>query len=344
MEYPLLWQLFVFPAKPISPKSEANMSEETARLKNFPIAWFSIIMGMAGFAIAWAKTEQLFSLGIDISPWLLGLTVVLAVLLAALYLAKLAIYPGEVAAEVRHPVKLAFVPTVSISLILLAIATLHAAPQASFWMWSAGTVLHLMLTLYVLSSWIHHGKYEIQHLNPAWFIPVVGNILVPIAGMHHAPAEISWFFFSAGLFFWPVLTAILFYRLIFHASLPERMMPTLFIFIAPPAVGFISYLSLVGSVDAFAMMLYCVGLFFTLLLVTQIAYFSRLKFFLSWWAYSFPLAAITIATLAMAEHTGGALFYMLATILLAILSLVIIGLIALTLLAVFRRDICVEGH
>jgi tellurite resistance protein len=320
------------------------MSEQTARLKNFPVSWFSVIMGMAGFTIAWAKTEQLFSLGIEISPWLLGLTVVLALLIAAVYLAKLARHPGEVAAEVQHPVKLAFVPTISISLILLSIATLHAAPQASFWLWSIGTVLHLALTLYVLSSWTQHDKYEIQHLNPAWFIPVVGNILVPIAGVHHAPAIVSWFFFSTGLFFWPVLTAILFNRLIFHATLPVRMVPTLFIFIAPPAVGFISYLNLVGGVDAFAMILYCVGLFFTLLLATQIAYFSKVPFFLSWWAYSFPLAAITIATLAMAEQSGWAGFATLGAVLLAVLSLVIAGLLARTLLAVYRREICVEGH
>ncbi|MFO7542026.1 MAG: SLAC1 anion channel family protein [Thiobacillus sp.] len=268
----------------------------------------------------------------------------LAELLAAIYLAKLARYPGEVAGEARHPVKLAFVPTVSISLILLSIATLHPAPHASFWLWSIGTVLHLALTLYVLSSWMHHDKYEIQHLNPAWFIPVVGNILVPIAGIHHAPFEISRFFFSAGLFFWPVLTAILFNRLIFHTSMPARLMPTLFIFIAPPAVGFVSYINLVGGIDAFAMVMYSVALFFTLLLATQIAYFTKLAFFLSWWAYSFPIAAITIATMAMAEHTGVAFFFTLAIVLLAILTLVIAGLLARTLLAVFRCEICVEGH
>jgi len=320
------------------------MSEPSSRLKNFPISWFSIVMGLAGLTIAWSKTESIFSLDVPISLGLLALTIMAAGLLAAIYFAKWLKYPGEVVAEVRHPVKLAFVPTVSISLILLSIATLHLAPQVSFWLWSIGTVLHLMLTLYVLSSWMHHDRYEIQHLNPAWFIPVVGNILVPIAGVHHAPAEISWFFFSAGLFFWPVLTAILFYRLIFHASLPGRLLPTLFIFIAPPAVGFISYLNLVGGVDAFAMVLYSVGLFFTLLLAAQIGYFSKLQFFLSWWAYSFPLAAITIATLAMAEHSGLPFFFILAPILLTILSLVIAGLLVRTVLAVARREICVEGH
>ena len=79
--------------------------------------------------------------------------------------------------------KLAFVPTISISLLLLAIAAMHQAPALSKGLWVAGTVLHAGLTLYVMSSWIRHDKFEITHLNPAWFIPVVGNILVPIAGV-----------------------------------------------------------------------------------------------------------------------------------------------------------------
>jgi tellurite resistance protein len=320
------------------------MTAETTRLKHFPVSWFALIMGMSGFSIAWSRAEHFFGLGFSISPALLGLTAVLFLVLSAIYVAKAAKYPEEVLGEVRHPVKLAFVPTFSIGLLLLAIGLLRAAPDVSFWLWSAGTVLHLGLTLYVLSSWVHHTKYEIAHLNPAWFIPVVGNILVPVAGVQHASPEISWLFFSLGLFFWPVLTAIIFYRLIFHGSLPERFVPTLFIFIAPPAVGFISWYNLTGEVDAFGRILYFVGLSFTLLLVAQIGYFVRLRFFLSWWAYSFPIAAITIATLIMARATGLALYAWLATGLLVVLTAVILMLLARTALAVARREVCVEGH
>jgi len=320
------------------------MTENNARLKNFPISWFAMIMGLAGFAIAWSRAEQIFGLGFSISPVLLGLSAVLFVMVTALYAAKAMKYPQEVIAEFKHPVKLAFVPTFSIGLLLMAAATLHVAPAASFWLWSVGTVLHLVITLYVLSSWIHHTKYEIAHLNPAWFIPVVGNILVPIAGVHHAPADISWFFFSLGLFFWPVLTAVIINRLIFHGSLPERFLPTLFIFIAPPAVGFISWFNLVGELDTFGRVLYFIGLFFTLLVMSQIGYFARIKFFLSWWAYSFPIAAITIATLIMAKATKLPFYSGLAAVLLALLTLIIVGLLARTLLAVLRKEICVEGH
>ncbi|MFA5083233.1 MAG: SLAC1 anion channel family protein [Hydrogenophilaceae bacterium] len=320
------------------------MSTESARLKNFPISWFAMVMGLAGFTIAWSRAEDIFGLGFALSPVLLALTAGVFVALAGLFAAKAMKYPQEVLAEFQHPVKLSFVPTFSIGLLLLSIACLHSLPGLSFWLWSAGAALHLAITLYVLSSWVHHSKYEIGHLNPAWFIPVVGNILVPIAGVHHAPVDLSWFFFSLGLFFWPILTAILFYRLIFHASLPERFMPTLFIFIAPPAVGFISWYNLVGEIDAFGRVLYFVGLFFALLLLVQASYFTRLKFFLSWWAYSFPIAAITIASLVMYKATGVAVYAWIAGLLLALLTAVIAMLLARTGQAVLRREICVEGH
>jgi hypothetical protein len=163
---------------------------------------------------------------------------------------------------------------VSIALILLSIAWLPVSAPYSKLLWLAGTGLHLLLTLYVITQWMHQGKFEIVHLNPAWFIPVVGNILVPIAGVSHAPVEVSWFFFSVGLLFWPVLLTIIIYRVIFHGSLPERLMPTLFILIAPPAVGFLSYLKLTGELDAFAHVLYHGALFFTLLLFTQLRWFT----------------------------------------------------------------------
>jgi tellurite resistance protein len=50
--------------------------------------------------------------------------------------------------------------------------------------------------------------------------------------------------------------------------------------------------------------LYFAGLFFTLLAFTQLGRFAKLSFFLSWWAYSFPLAVITIASLLMYEQTS----------------------------------------
>ncbi len=319
------------------------MTETNApRLPHFPVAWFSTVMGLGGLTIAWRRAEELLQLPISISSWLLAISTLLFVVLAGIYGAKALKHKTAVVKEWGHPVRMNFVPTFSIGLILLSLAWLPVNPGYSKILWMVGTAIHLMLTFYVITQWIHHTKFEIAHMNPAWFIPVVGNILVPIAGIQHAPAEISWFFFSIGLMFWPVLLAIIFYRVIFHNSMPERLMPTLFILIAPPAVGFISYVKLTGGVDAFAQVLYNGGLFFTLLLFFQVKWFARLKFFLSWWAYSFPLAAITVATLLMFQQTGSTLYLRLSGILLGIATVVIAGLVIRTAIAIKNKEICIE--
>lgn len=313
-----------------------------SRLKNFPIAWFAMIMGLGGLTIAWAKAEQLLPLPVHVSPYLLALSTLLFFVLSVVYAIKVVRFRNAAGMEWNHPIKMSFVPTFSIALLVLSIAWLEVNPAYSHLLWLFGAGIHLVLTLHIVSQWMHQTKFEIVHLNPAWFIPVVGNILVPIAGVHHAPAWISWFFFSIGIVFWPVLLTIIFYRVIFHGSLPERLLPTLFILIAPPAVGFVSYLKLTGSVDAFANILYFSGLFFTLLLFFQVRWFLRLRFYLSWWAYSFPLAAITIASLTMFHYTAERSFLHLAGLLLGITTAVIAGLFARTFLGVVRNEICIE--
>ncbi len=313
---------------------------QTSRLANFPISFFAVVMGLSGLSIAWESAELTFKLPFRLDGALIPFTALVFIALLALYLTKLIHYPDEVIKELNHPVKLNFFPAISISLILLAIATLKLLPGLSLILWGVGTLLHLAFTLYVMNVWIHHDKFEIHHINPAWFIPVVGNVLVPIAGTAHGYMEISWFFFSIGILFWLLLFTIIFYRVLFHHPLPGKLMPTFFILIAPPAVGFISYVKLAGGLDNFARVLYYSGLFLTLLLLTQAPRFSRLQFFLSWWAYSFPLAAITIATLLMYRLHSTVSFAVIGWLLLSILTLVVTYLLYPTLKAIGDNKIC----
>jgi len=92
--------------------------------------------------------------------------------------------------------------------------------------------------------------------------------------------------------------------------------------------------------DGFGRILYHTAVFIALLLVLQLPRFMRLKFFLSWWAYSFPLAALTIATILMFRATGVAFFKDVSWLLLALLCAVIALLLALTARAIARNEIC----
>ena len=320
---------------------EGNGSSNQSRLAHLPVSFFSTVMGMTGLAIAWQKAHGAFGVSPIIWQSLAVLSSALFVGMLIIYGLKIFRFPADVFNEWKHPVRVNFFPTISISLLLLGIVWLETIPALAFGLWVAGSVIHLVFTFVILSSWMYHTHYDIKHVNPGWFIPVVGNLFVPICGVRFATPEIGWFFFSIGLVFWIVLMTIVFYRIIFHDPIPPRLLPTLFILIAPPSVGFVAYAALVPELDSFARILYYSALFLTLLLGGNVMRFLRGGFFISSWAYSFPLAAMTIATFAMAKRSGLDLFLWIGGILLGIVSLVVVVLIRKTLSAVGRRAICV---
>ena len=200
--------------------------------------------------------------------------------------------------------------------------------------------MQIAFTLYVMSSWIHHTHYTLSHANPSWFIPVVGNIIVPITGSQLGYIELSWFCFSIGIVFWLVLLSIIMYRLFFHEPLPARMTPMLFILLAPPSVGFISYTSMVGELDAFARIIYYIALFLSLLLAMNIFRFIKVPFFISSWAYSFPVAALTVATIKMAHLTSSLFFQTISVVLLCMLTGLLLWLVTRTVKAIFAAEFC----
>lgn len=312
------------------------------RLEHFPVSFFAVVMGLAGLTIAVEKAEHLWAWSFKPGSALLALTALAYVGIGLAYLTKFLRHRSHVVEEFNHPIRLSFFPAMSIGLILLSIASLEYASGAALWLWGIGSAVQLLYTLIILSAWIHHEKFQIQHSNPAWFIPIVGNILVPVAGVQLGFPEVSWFFFSIGLVFWIVLLTILMNRFFFHNPMPAKLLPTLFILIAPPAVGFISWIKLHGGVlDDAGRVLYYIALFTTLLLFFQIKEFAKVKFAMPWWAYSFPMAAITIATMIMLEKVGGAFFASLAPLLLTLLALLIVVLIINTIRAMMRGEICV---
>lgn len=299
-------------------------------------------MGLAGFVLVTQKAEVLLGQSLAISHGLLYAVAILFVVITILYTIKMIYFYPEVLEELDNPVRLSFFPTFTISILLLSIGFLDVNMAVSKYLWIVGAVLHLIATVVILSMWVRQSKFEINHFNPAWFIPIVGNILVPIAGVSHFSPEISWFYYSIGIVFWILLFTIFLYRIIFHHPLSRKLLPTFFILIAPPSLGFISYVKLTGEIDSFARILYYFALFLLIFLVAQVKMFYGTTFYLSWWAYSFPIAAITVATSLFFNQTGILFFKPLFFGLMTLLALFIILLIINTVKAVYQGVICVK--
>ena len=317
-------------------------SSDFSRLKNFPISILAICLGLFGFTLAWQKAESILNLPFILSNYLLYFSISISILVFSVYAIKIIKQSTEVKKELNHPIKLNFYPIIAKLFLITSLIFLELNFIASKYLWWIGVVIQFIFTIIIMSTWIRHNKFKIHHLNPSWFIPVVGCIIIPIAGVKHFSPELSWFFFSIGLFWWIILTTLVMNRVIFHHPLPEKLVPTFFILFAPPVIGFIALTKLLGGLNPFGNLLYYFGAFMFILILFQFKMFLKLKFYLSWWAYSFPLDALAIGTFLMYHETGFVFFKIVSWFIFILLNLVVLLLFIKTVNAIRNKKICIE--
>lgn len=313
-------------------------------LRHMPISFFAIVMGIAGLTIATQKLEGHFGLVAVASTILLGLAVLIWLAVFVSYVLKLLRYPDAVVEELNHPVRLSFFPTSAIGLLLISIALLELLPLASQVIWWIAVVSQFGFTLLILDRWLNREHFKTEHNSPAWFIPIVGNILIPVAGVEFGQVEVSYFFYAIGLIFWLPLLAITLNRAFFFSPIPKKLMPTMFILLAPPAVAFISWFKMHGEMDDFGVILYYFALFTFLMLISQFKRFLGLPFALPWWAFTFPLAAFSIASFVFYNAVPRIHYLVLAVSVAAVLLMLVGYLLIRTGIEVAKRTLFLPEH
>ena len=297
-------------------------------------------MGLGGLTIATENLEKHFDVPGYVSLALLSITTLVWLSLVVAYVTKWIRFPAAVRAELDHPIRLSFFPASSIGLVLIATSFYPYLPDLTNVLWWIAVVAQLAFTLLILNRWIHSEHFTVEHNSPAWFIPIVANLLVPIAGAPLGHEEVSYFFFAIGIVFWLPLMAISLNRSFFFAPIPQKLLPTLFILIVPPAIGFTAWTALHGGMlDDFGRVLYFVGLFMTVMVISQWRKFVGLPFALTWWAFSFPLASITVASFLYVSLVGETFFLVLAISLYVVLVLVVATLTVRTVALAIRKHL-----
>ena len=311
------------------------------QISQMPVALFTSVMGLAGLTLCWMRASQE-------AHWIapevvLVLQVISTIVFVALFVGfilKTILFTERVKLEVKNPDALSFFSTIPIGMVLIATLWAPTLPLISHILWMLGAAGMLIVTLAIFNSWLSHSHYNVTHLCPPWFIPVVGNVLIPFAGVHFGYVQMSWFFFSIGLIFWIMMMAMMLNRLFFLEPLPTRLRPTLYILIAPPALIFIAYLALNDrQVDTFARILYNTALFVTMLLAINTPQFLRVPFSLAGWAYSFPLAALTVASFEMALYTQSSVYFGISWFLLWVVTAIVGFLFFKTIAALLARTL-----
>ena len=305
------------------------------RLKFLYPGWFAIVMGLAGLSLAWHRAVPAMGPAAEATSAVLGLLAAATFgLLAIASALRIWQHADAWREDLRHPVRHAFVATLPISLILIAtVAVAHGERGAAVLVaWRLGASTQFGLTAWVVARWWRGnvaGGLVWPGVTPALFIPIVGNVLVPLAGLPLGATAWSAAQLGAGLLFWPVVTVLVVVRLAVHGSWPERLLPATFITVAPPAVigsGFLQQ----GAPPAVAWAMWGVAVFFLAWSALLVRRMLAQPFSVPFWALSFPLAAFAALTLRLAESLGSGLFNTLAVLALAFASLVIAALLLAT--------------
>ncbi len=310
------------------------------RLKFFPVMMFAIVMGLSGLSLVYGKAHEVLNLNKMFYEILSYFTIVIFLVILVTYILKMINYIDEVKQEFSHPIRINFFAAISISFVLVSMLFQPLNTYIAHTLFTIGTLLHLFFTFYTLSFWINKSL-NIQHSNPAWFIPIVGNLIIPVGGINILCNSILMYFFSIGIFFWIIMFSIILNRIIFHDQFAQKFMPTLFILIAPPTVGLLAYYKLTEHYDVFATVLYNLGLFFTLLLFFMYKNFLKIKFFISWWAFTFPLASMAFATLLVYSINKEIIYYYLSYFFVFCATAIVCIVAFNTLKHIMKKEICI---
>lgn len=311
-------------------------------LDYLPIGLFGSVMGLTGLSVAWRLAQTQYHTPGWI-PQVISFTAVVAfVSLLIGYGIKLATSPEAVRAEFRHPIAGNLFGTVSISLLLLPIVVAPYIRLLAQALWIIGAVSMILFAWLIVSRWMS-DRQQIAHATPAWIIPVVGLLDVPLAlpSLGLEPMHgLMVFALAVGLFFSLPLFTLVFSRLVFEPPLPDALKPSLLILAVPFAVGYSTYTVTVGQVDLFAEALYMLMLFMLAVLLGQLRHLAACcPFRVSWWAVSFPLAAASIAALRFGAAQPGPFTETMAFILLALATIVITYLLGRTVVGLLKGEL-----
>lgn len=316
---------------------------KNSSFRYYPLALFSSVMGLSSVTIATRQLEVTYSYSFNISTFLLVITVLWFFFNMILFIYRLVKFPKDVKREFNHPIQMNFFAAISISFLLLATSFVSVSSQISLVLWVIGALMQSSLTIAFLHNLLWKESFHVSHFTPLSFLPIVGNLVVPIAGSEHVHEQINFFFFGFGILFSIIYLTFMFHRLFFHQQLPVKMLPTIFILLAPPAVAFVAYVQITNTIDRFANLLYGIAFFIGVLLLMQLKKILSNPFSLPAWALLFPSGAMTIATIMMYRETNFYIYSLLNIVQIIGLVILVLYLAWQTIMLAKTKKLCSPG-
>jgi C4-dicarboxylate transporter/malic acid transport protein len=273
----------------------------------------------------------------DLSIGATALAALLGVLIAVPYLARWILYPRAAWADMRDPTVGPLHGTFPGGILVLAVAIsavgpqvlpVHSVPTVVEVLAAVGVPLALAISLLFAYLLFTLDLPDTRVVNGGWFIPPVVTIIVPVVlvpllgQVGPSAARLLLFtgyaFWGVGFLLFLLVLGLLHDRLVTQALPAAAMAPSLWIVLGPIGVGAAALLDLahaaplvLGSKAAVIGTLTLVGAsalwgFGAWSLLVALALLGRylgrggIPYGVGWWAFTFPLGALTLATSSLA--------------------------------------------
>jgi len=301
-------------------------------IEHFNPAWFAAVMGTAVFPLAISFLHGPWVRPLAAVFIILSLAMFVAILIP--WTLRFFMFPDAVREDLHHPIAASFFPTMPIAVVIIALSLLKfpdiffpvdVSREIAFWLWSIGSLGIYLAAFIVLPRIYRSDAIELSHANFGWFIPPVAKLLIPVAGFELAvlfPKRFEVTFglsivsFGVGFFLFLFVGALVYHRYVLESLPVSRFAATSFIAIAPAAIIAVALFKMAhmfeagtpleidaGAIGAFS----TIGVLatwgfaawsFIMAVVIVISYMRHLDlpYALSWWAYTFPLGSLAVAT------------------------------------------------
>jgi tellurite resistance protein len=287
---------------------------KSARFARMPPAVFPVILGSLGLVLALRRGLDVLGLPLALADLLAGLALALWGFAAFAYLAKLARRPGVIWEDLKVLPGRAGLAAATAGMLGVAALLVPYAPGLARVVLFAGLATHGLLALAMIRA-LRASPPDGRVVTPAWHLAFVGFIIGGLAALPLGLEVVAKAVFWGTLPVAAVIWGISLWQIVTRVP-PAPLRPLLAIHVAPAAL--FSLVSGGLGMPMLAMGFALAGLALLVVLLTFGRWLTEAGFSALWGAFTFPLAALASALLAL----DGAFLWTGVTLLVAALGLV----------------------
>jgi len=207
-------------------------------------------------------------------------------------------------------------------------------------------VLLLYQTAFALfwyGRWVFSNRHTLRNVRATYFMATTEFFVLGYLGAISGFRDLGRISLSIGMLFWAVIL-VAYFHFRSTALLNDKLNPTMFLLIAPPAATAISHMELTKTVDGlvtmddFTWFFVSITLFFYLLCFRLFREYWNGHFAASWWAYIFPLSTAANLAARVADVLKTRLVWSIAGIAAVIATIMLTIVTCLTVRAIIQGN------